>query len=201
MNEAPAAQDAAWARVELPLEAQPLHRFLADPERLLRLNPLLEFERIERQPDGALHLLGRNESNGQALDVRVRVAESLPGRRLVLRYESGIKRETRCEIEAAGSGAVLTLTEIYDPPPEAEHARVLEQVDRSLVPWAASLRRVLVHARRWGRLPGYGRLFGRWLAMTPRQRRVSKLIVWSTVVEFVVFLLVVGIYAIEQARA
>jgi hypothetical protein len=193
---APAADDdAAWVKVEMPLPPAALHAFLADVERLLRINPWLEIDRFERAFDGSLRLAGRNLSNEQSLDVAVRVVETLPGRSLTLRYDRGIKRETRCEIEAAGAGSILTITETYDTPPPQEREARLKEVDRSLVPWAAALRAFLLHGARWGWLPGY-RLYMRrvWLPMTPKQRRITRLVVWTTLIEFVVFLFVFAIF-------
>lgn len=199
---APAAgEDAAWVKVEMPLPPPALHAFLADIERLFRINPWLEIDRFERRPDGGFGLAGRNLSNEQPLDATVRLSQSVPGRSLTLRYDGGIKRETRCEIEPAAAGSVLTITETYDtPPPEQREAR-LKEVDRSLVPWAAALRAFLLHGARWGWLPGY-RLYMRrvWLPMTPKQRRITRLIVWTTVIEFVVFLFVFAIFWNEAGR-
>ncbi len=199
---APAAgEDAAWVKVEMPLPPPALHAFLADIERLFRINPWLEIDRFERRPDGGFGLAGRNLSNEQPLDATVRLSQSVPGRSLTLRYDGGIKRETRCEIEPAAAGSVLTITETYDtPPPEQREAR-LKEVDRSLVPWAAALRAFLLHGARWGWLPGY-RLYMRrvWLPMTPKQRRITRLIVWTTVIEFVVFLFIFAIFWNEAGR-
>ena len=196
-----AGDDAAWVKVEMPLPPPALHAFLSDIERLYRINPWLEIDRFERRSDGSFGLAGRNLSNEQAVDVAVSLVENQPGRSLVLRYDGGIKRETRCEIEPAGAGSVLTITETYDtPPPEQREAR-LKEVDRSLVPWAAALRAFLLHGARWGRLPGY-RLYMRrvWLPMTPKQRRITRLIVWTTAIEFVVFLFVFAIFWNEAGR-
>jgi hypothetical protein len=191
----PAEDDAAWVKVDMPLPPAALHDFLLDIERLFRLNPWLEFERIERPAAGRFRLVGRNHANSQPLQVDVALTESIPGRSLILAYDGGIKRETRCEIEAAGAGSVLTITEIYDTPPEERREEALKEVDRSLLPWAAALRAYLRNRRRWGWLPGHRRYMERfWLGMSPRQRRIVRLIVWTTAIEFVVFLFVFAIY-------
>jgi hypothetical protein len=197
----PAEDDAAWVKVEMPLPPAALHAFLLDLERLFRINPWLEFEGIERTAPGRLRLRGRNHSNSQPLEVGVWLAHSEPGRSLVLRYDRGIKRETRCEIEAAAGGSVLTITEAYDTPSEAQRDEKLKEVDRSLLPWAAALRAYLIDRARWRWLPGHRWYRERfWLGMTPRQRRIVRLIVWTTAVEFVVFLFVFAIYWNEAWR-
>jgi hypothetical protein len=195
---APAIEDAAWVKLALPIPVVALNEFVLDVERLLRINPCIEFERLARNPDGAWRLEGRNESNEQAIATAVRVLADPDHRGLALFYDSGLKRETRLEIEAAPDGAVLTITEVYDTPAPEERESRLPEVDRSLMPWAAALRRHLLRRQRWGRLPGYRWLVERfWLGMPPRQRRVARLIIWTTLLEFVVFLAVMAIYVAD----
>jgi hypothetical protein len=187
--------DAAWAKVEVPLPPDALLAFLGDVERLFRINPQLELERVTREGEDTLHLLGRNESSEQPVELRARVVRQAPGSALVLRYDGGIKRETRFGIEPAPGGATLTITETYDTPRDAEREAYLRQVDRSLIPWAAAIRDHLRNRVRWGWVPGHARYMERfWLGMTPRQRRVTRLIVWITALEFVAFLFVFAIW-------
>jgi hypothetical protein len=106
------------------------------------------------------------------MDLTVRLTGSVPGRSITFAYDKGITRQTRCQIEPAAAGSVLTITETYDtPPPEKREARLIK-VDRSLVPWAAALRAFVLHGARWDWLPGY-RPYMRhvWLPMTPKRRR------------------------------
>lgn len=188
------AEDCAWAKIEVPQAPAELHAFLADVGRLFRINPWLEFERIDPVRPGTWYLRGQNDANQQAFDLQVtRTADHAPNL-LALCYDHGIKRETRFTIEANGNGSVLTLSDHYETPPEAERAQRLEEVDRSLLPWAAALRAHLRRERRWGRLPGYGWCTRQWLSMAPRHRRVARLLIWSTVAEFVVFVAVLAVY-------
>lgn len=194
----PAVEDAAWVKLAVPLPVAALNDFVSDVERLLRINPCIEFERLARTADGAWSLQGRNESNEQAIATTVRVHADPDNRGLALLYDSGLKRETRLAIEPAPDGAVLTITEVYDTPAPDERERRLQEVDRSLMPWAAALRQHLLRRRRWGGLPGYRWLVERfWLGMPPRQRRVARLIIWTTLLEFVVFLAVMAIYVAD----
>lgn len=185
--------DNAWVKAEMPLAPAALLEFLRDGERLLRLNPWLEIDHYAPLAPDRHALAGRNTANEQALDCTVAIAEEAAA--LTLRYDAGIKRETRFEIEAAAQGSILTITETYAPAGEEDREHRLAQIDRSLVPWAAALRKHLLRRARWGVLPGYRRLVeGFWLGMQPRQRRIVRMILWITLAEFVVFLLVVAIW-------
>jgi hypothetical protein len=187
--------DAAWVKLAAPVAPADLQEFLQDIELVLRVNPRIEFTSLTRMPAGLLHLVGHNDSNNQSFDITAEFAASTDGNGFVMRYQTGIKRETRFEIAPDAHGAVLTITEIYDTPGEEERARRLTEVDRSLVPWAAALRAHLLRKARWGNLPGYTWLVERfWLGMPPRQRRVARMIIWATLLEFVVFLAVLAFY-------
>lgn len=195
---APTGEDAAWVKLAVPLPVAALNEFVLDVERLLRINPCIEFDSLTRSADGAWCLQGRNESNEQAIATTFRVLADPDQRGLALLYDGGLKRETRLAIETGPDGAVLTITEVYDTPAADERERRLPEVDRSLMPWAAALRRHLVSRRRWGGWPGYRWLVERfWLGMPPRQRRVTRLIIWTTLLEFVVFLAVMAIYVAD----
>lgn len=186
--------DAAWASLSLPLAPQALQAMMGNVEVLLRVNPCLEFDHLARLPDGRLQLAGRNESNQQAFAATADHVARDDGRGFSLRYDAGIKRETRFEIAPDAAGSLLTITETYAAPPAAGEARLAE-VDRSLVPWAAALRAHLLRQSRWGKLPGYILLVEHfWLEMPPRQRRIARMIIWTTLLEFLVFLAVLAIY-------
>jgi len=87
---------------------------------------------------------------------------------------------------------LLPIRESYRQP---ENEAELAEVDRSLTPWGVAIRRHFLGLARWGRLPLYRWWRERvWLGMKPRERRIARLIVWSTVIEFFVFLLAVWLY-------
>lgn len=191
-----AEADAAWAAVELTVAPDAVRRLLADPLLLLRLNPCLEFQTLERLADGRLRLAAFNESNGCRIATEVELLAARDD--IALRYAHGIKRETRVAVEQSGNGSRLTIKEIYAPPAEPA-AEPPPEVDRSLLPWLAALRRHLERDARYGAIPGYRRLAeGFWASMPPRQRRVAWLIIWTTAVEFAVFLAVLAIYAVAN---
>lgn len=168
---------------------------LADPQLLLRLNPCLTFERLECLSDGRLRADFANESNGMRLATEIEVLAGTAPARLTLRYATGIKRETRLGVTSIASGARIEVTEVYAAADTSDAESRLGEVDRSLLPWVAALRRHLLREARWGFLPGYAWWSRRfWPSMTPGQRRVAWLLIWTTALEFVVFAAVLAIY-------
>ena len=85
--------------------------------------------------------------------------------------------------------------------------RSLDEVPLLLSPgilttaWGSVIRRYFLRRARWGWLPFYGWFQDQfWLKMPPRQRRIARLIIWTTALEFVVFLFVFIIYWLELGR-
>jgi len=198
-----ASRNAAWAKVAIPLPARQLSAFLSNVERLFRLNPHLEIETWYEEPGQqdtpVYRLSAANQTNACRVDVSIRatpVGERASGLELI--YDCGLKRSTEFRVEALGNGSLLTVTEDYYPVVDESDQR-LGEVDRSLVPWLAAIRSHLTGLIRFGGLPGY-----RWwterimLGMPPRQRRIVRMIVWVSVLEFVVFLLVALIFWAES---
>jgi hypothetical protein len=179
------AGDEARASIELPLSPAELRTFLANTELVLRLNPHREIEQWQPLPDG-FRFTVLNELNGQRLSTAVRLADTATSR--VLEYADGLKQATRFTIEAAPAGTRLTVTEHYPRIDDPNDPRVAE-VDRSLVPWVAALRRHLLARRRWAWIPGWQWWHERFMpGMPPRQRRITRLILWVSLVEFIIFL-------------
>ncbi len=178
--------DVASAETVLPLAPETVAEFLGDIERLLRLNPQLVVERWTTEGANRFRLVARNESNECLVDTPVAIERETHG--LTLRYDSGLKQATRLRIDAAPEGAHLIVTEHYPRIEDTQDPRVAE-VDKSLVPWVAAIRRHLLQRAKWDWLPGW-----RWwnervmLSMAPRNRRIVRLIVWLSVFEFVVFI-------------
>ena len=184
------SENAAWVDIDLTQPAADVAFYLHDVERLLRLNPYLEIRRFT-PTDGGFEIDALNEMNGLAVSQRL-TFRTTGLRGYVLRYDTGLKQTTEVEVEPRGAGARLRIRETYrQPVDEAEMA----QVDRSLTPWGRSLRRHFLGLARWGNLPFYRWWRERvWLGMRPRERRVARLVVWSTVIEFLVFLLALWLY-------
>ena len=177
--------NAAWVEAEIPLPPAALLAFLADRERVWRLNPLLAVESWHDEGDG-FTLRAHNEANDRGIEVRA-WHEALPDGFRV-RYGAGLKQGSEFAVSARGTGSLLRVVERYAPVDGPDDPRVAE-TDQSLVPWIAALRRHLVARGRWGWIPGWRWWHERFmLSMPPRQRRIVRMIIWVTVIEFAVFL-------------
>lgn len=175
-----------------------MFEFISDIERLLRLNPHLEIDAWQRMPDG-MRFAALNETTGRRVETAVCVKTMRSTRTVILGYADGLKRATTLTVEGGDDhGCRLVVTEHYPVIDDAQDARVAE-VDRSLIPWINAIRRHLLGRHRWGWLPGWRWWHERFLPrMVPRQRRIVRLIIWISVLEFAVFLLVAAIYWAEQ---
>lgn len=206
------SEDAAWVNVETTLTPSQLFAFITDAERLFRLNPYLEIHvwrsaQHNVSEGGHIHLKYLNEMNGVARELDVTVSAFKPGVGYTLNYSEGLKRATEIKVEARGQGTELVIKDYYhaaeekpDEAPEAREARLAE-VDRSLTPWGVAIRQHLINLARWNWLPFYRPLRETfWLTMAPRNRRISRLIIWITALEFFAFLFVFLIYWIEYRR-
>jgi hypothetical protein len=184
------ADNAAWVDIDLPQPAREVADYVRNVERLLRLNPHLDIRRFAVVA-GGFELDALNEMNGLAVSQRLTFRETGPWG-YALEYDSGLKQATEVTVQAQGAGARLRIRETYRPP--ANDAELAE-VDRSLTPWGQAIRRHFLGLARWRRVPGY-RWWreGVWLAMRPRERRIARLIVWATVIEFIVFVAAVLLY-------
>ena len=191
-------EDRARAETALPIDADAVFAFVADIERLLRLNPHLAIETWQRLPDG-MRIAAQNEITGRRIDTAVRVETTRATRTIVLSYADGLKRATTLSVEAGdGQGCSLVVTEHYPVIEDAQDPRVAE-VDRSLIPWVNAIRRHLLRRQRWGWLPGWRWWHESFLpGMAPRQRRIVRMIVWISVLEFVAFLFVAAIFWLER---
>jgi hypothetical protein len=192
-------EDSVRAETRIPIAADALFEFISDIERLFRLNPHLEIQTWQRMPDG-MQFAALNETTGRRIESAVRVEATPATHRIVLTYADGLKRATTLAVENGdGEGCRLVLTEYYPVIADAQDPRVAE-VDRSLVPWVTAIRHHLLARKRWSWLPGWRWWHEHVLAgMAPRQRRIVRMIVWISVLEFVVFLLVAAIFWLERA--
>lgn len=193
MSDAATEKNAAWVQAEIPLAPAELLAFLARSERLWRLNPYLVIDQWRNAEDGGFAYRALNEANGCQVDVAVR-RETLADRGLRFSYDRGIKQTTEFIVAAQGNASLLTVTERYLPLDAADDPRVKE-TDNSLVPWIATLRRHIVARRRWRRVPGWQWWSETFLpSLAPKQRRIARMIVWFSVIEFVIFVaLILGL--------
>lgn len=198
-----APANAAWAKAALPLSPQGTFTFLADIERLFRLNPHLDISAWHEEPGTPRRCTfsAFNETNGCRYEVTVGMENVRENRGMTLVYDRGLKASTEFRIEPAGNGSSLTITEHYHPVADRNDER-LKEVDRSLVPWLAAIRGHIAGLARYGWLPGYRWWAGRFMpGMPPRQRRIVRMIVWISLLEFVVFLFVAAVFWLETRGA
>lgn len=202
-------EDAAWISVDLPLPAAELYEFLQKLERLFRLNPHLEIKSWQEDEPGKLvsgkqvRVESLNEMNGVQQKLTMSISDVQPGISFRLGYDSGLKQSTIFTVQNIGpASSRLLIKDIYPADMSAaEREKRLNEVDRSLVPWGAALHSYFKRRARWRWLPLYNWWQNSfWLGMTPRHRRITRMIVWVTVLEFVVFLFVFVIYWLELGR-
>ena len=193
-----AQEDRACAETPIPIGADSVFEFVSDIERLLRLNPHLAIETWQRLPEG-MRFAALNETTGRRIETAVRVETRHSLRTIVLSYADGLKQATTLTVEAGDEdGCRLIVTEHYPFIADAQDPRVAE-VDRSLIPWVNAILHHLSGRKRWGWLPGWRWWHEQFLpGMPPRQRRIVRMIVWISVLEFVVFLLVAAIFWAER---
>jgi hypothetical protein len=177
--------DSARAETVLPLPPAELAEFVRDLERLWRLNPHLDIRDWQPREDG-FACAAHDELADR--DVESWVTANGDDSRLTLRYATGLRQATEIVVETVAVGSRLIVIDHYPRIEDPQDPRLAE-VDRTLVPWVAAIRRHLLARRRWGWLPGW-----RWwnehflLHMAPRNRRIVRLLVWISLLEFLVFL-------------
>jgi len=202
-------EDAAWISVDLPLSQRDAYAFIQQTELLFRFNPYLEIKSWQEDAPGRIypgkkiHLDALNEMNGLQQQVNISASDVQPDKSYTLSYDSGLKQATQFTVETiAPDTCRLTVKERYpDDISVAERQARLNEVDKSLVPWGAAIHGYFMRRKRWGWLPLYNRFQDSfWFGMVPRHRRIARLLIWITVLEFVVFLFVFVIYWLELAR-
>lgn len=189
----PAPADAAWVVIETPLVPADLATFCSDLERLYHINPYLEFGLWRGTAPGACLVAFRNLSNQREFELQLALERTSAGD-FTVRYDRGIKRSTRFEIEPAGAGSRLRITDEYHGTAAADTG----EVDRSLHAWGVALRDYLLRQQRWGWC-GPWRWYMRrvWVPMKPSARRITFILLMVTLAEIALIALVLAIYWIE----
>jgi len=197
------AAEADFARMEIetPFDADWLRRFLDDPERVLRLNPFMEFSRFEHISADSWRVVGRNLALERDFDATFR-REPLPDGGFRLHWEGLLKTRTEVRIiEGPGGTAKLVVTDDYSGTPEEERRRRMDEVDISFMPWGQATWRYLRNWKRWSWLPGWKWYMGRyWLRMKPAARRISFILLVLFAMETVLVLFVLLILWLELDR-
>jgi hypothetical protein len=195
-----AKEDRIRAETPIPIGSDVMFEFVSDIEHLLRLNPHLDIETWQPMPNG-MRFAAFNETIGRRIETAVRIEVTPATRSIVLIYADGLKQATTLAVEDGdGNGCRFVVTEHYPVIDDELDPRVAE-VDRSLIPWVNAIRRHVLGRERWGWLPGWLWWNEHFLpGMTPRQRRIVRMIVWISVLEFAAFLLVAAVFWAEQRR-
>ena len=196
-------KDTSWVTIEIPVSPRQLFDFLQNTERLFRLNPYLDIREWKQLASGKqFHLKALNEMNGITYDLVVSIEHAHSGTSMLLSYDKGLKRALEITVQpGTATGSALTLREYYHSTTEENREEQLKEVDHSLIHWASSIRGYLLGLQRWGWVwPYQWYLEHLWISMRPFHRRITRMLIWVTVLEFVVFLFVFTIYWLELAR-
>lgn len=194
-------EDSAWVRITTDLSPAALIAFCQDAERLLRINPMYEFEEWRPDDGGRFFMRVRNLSNGRVIETLVRIEPKPDGTRIV--YGSGLKAATEFHVEPPGGdrgavgGAVLVVTDDYSGTPKADREARAHEIDKSLVWWGHGLHRYLRYQARWSGFGPWTWYMRRvWQPMKPKARRIAFLLIAVTVFELATAVLVVAIFAL-----
>ncbi len=193
------SEDAAWASIATPLSVNELIAFCnEDVERLLRINPFIEFIKWEEGADGGVRYSFQNSSQQRPfkLDLELQIEHRPDG--LVIHYSNGLKRSTHFKLESAPIGSKLTIIENYNAPKGGEQGDGIDEVDRSLTLWAKDLQHYLIRWKRWrGIAPWRWYMRRVWQPMKPSGRRITYMLLWISLVEVALVALGVAIYLVE----
>jgi len=191
-------EDAAWVAVSAPLSPTAMMALMEDPERLLRVNSQWVFEAWEWDADDSFRLRIKNLATRRHWETSGRVERLADGLRLY--YQQGLKAFTQFRVEENGSGSRLWVIDDYSRVPVAEREQRMDEVDPSLTRWGHDLHRYLAAWARWSHLRPWRWYMERvWRRMTPLGRRVTRLVFWVTVAEFVFFLVLIAVLRLQAA--
>lgn len=190
-------KDAAWVSIKTPLHEDALLVFIHDVERFFRINPMLEFKQWQALGASSYFMSGRNISQKTPFEFSTKLHVFQKNNGFEIEYENGLKSHTLIEIEAitlenGKLGSRLTITDSYR---ELDSDNTLDEVDKSLVNWAAGLQCYFVNWRRWSGIKLWRWYMQRvWLPMKPNTRRITSMILWISVAEVALVALGTAVY-------
>ena len=191
------AADEAWVTIQTPLPRDWMEAFIADVERVFRINSLMEFSRWGKSGAGQYQIAGKNLSNGKPFDMTITV-EQVPGG-IVVYYAEGLKTSTRVTLDPEPGS--FTIRDDYSAVSRKEREARLDEVDKSLVQWGHDLHRYLKNWKRYALVPGYHWYMRRfWQPLKPSTRRICAMLIMVTVAEFILFLAVFSVFWLELDR-
>lgn len=194
------AEDIAWASFLSPLCVQALIDFCQkDIERLLRINPFLEFKEWRDLEGGRFHMGVCNLSQEPPFELDTELHSEVQPTGLKLNYRDGLKLTTTFLVEPSDEGSKLTITDYYNPHlSEEEKIARLGEVDKSLQVWAGDLQQYIIRWNKWSHFaPWRWYMTKVWQPMKPTARRITYMLLWISFVEVALILLGVGIYFME----
>jgi len=199
------ADDAAWASFNTALTADELKEFCRDIERLIRINPLLEFtgwQEINNKKNN-FHFTGRNLSTSPPIDVDVDITVDEFTDGFKVNYNGSLKISTTFRIEPVEllngeTGSKLTIIDEYADVSDEERQKRMGEVDKSIVAWANDLQEYIVRWQRWSWCPPWRWYMRRvWQSMKPSGRRIAYMLLWITFAEIIAFILVAIIFIMD----
>ena len=195
-------EDKAWASITIPLTETQLCEFCLDAERLLRINPLLEFDQWQRLGENRYQVSGRNLSQQPPFTFSYQLTveqctEECP-KEIRFRYSEGLKSATTFRIEPDTQGSKLTIIDEYNGISQQERGQRLNEVDKSIINWAHDIQVYIFMWQRWSWLPLWPWYMRKvWQPMKPSARRIAYMLIWITVAEIALISLGFLIYWIE----
>lgn len=187
----PESKDQAQVIISSPLNLKQMEPYLDQLPLLFSVNPFYKIKNWQQEAHQVSFEVN-NLQSGQRHHYQLQLHRQPNHVRVY--YDQGIKAYTDLRLHAVDEGSELIITEDYSRLPESERQKRLQEVDQSLLPWAHALRRFFKQIHRWSWLPVWSYWIRFWFSMNPNQRMVSRIIIWATVIEFVIFLLLWGQY-------
>jgi hypothetical protein len=191
------SEDSAWVSIETPFSHSEMAEFLEDIERLYRINSMLVFEEWQQTDQNRYLLKAKNLSNAKQLATEFDVKAD--GNGVTVFYSEGLRTSTRFHIDTQIDGKTkLIVMDDYSGSTLSERESRIDEVDKSLLNWGNCLYRYLHQWRRWSWLPGWKFYMRKiWQPMKPAARRITYILLMITLAEFVLFLMVLTIFALE----
>lgn len=192
-------KDQAWASINTPLNEKQLQEFCLDVERIMRINPMIEYQQWRPLGHNRYAVSGRNLSQDPAFDFAFEIEISQTANEVCTKYSSGLKASTTFRINPMAQGAKLTIIDTYHKIPEQDQELRLNEVDKSIINWANDIQVYLVMWQRWSWLPLW-RWYMRkiWQPLKPSARRISYMLIWITAAEIAFISLAFLIYWLEH---
>ncbi len=194
-------EDSAWASVVVPLSKADMLKLSHDPVRLLRINPMLYYSKLQQTGENQFVMQARNTSQEEDFEVDTGFSAELleDGVRLV--YDRGLKSSTVVRVEDDEQGTKITITEDYSGSSKAEREQRLHEVDKSLLAWARAIQEYAIGWKRWSWCAPWRWYIRKvWHGMNPSARRISYMLIWITFAEIVAFFMIFIIFWFEYDK-